>query len=174
MKRLLLLVLASLLWACATPSAVVLIDPVDGKTIIRQPPVDARSSLIEPIHMVGFEWYEKFPEKIFITVEVALVTQSIQMASFNADGRIVENLKLASTGMQFGGSSSRRFEIRFEEFLAIANARVVRLRVEGFKTYTVSSFGPDAGRADVNHTFAPFLEKVAAARSRTMAPVRAP
>lgn len=80
----------------------------------------------------------------------------------------MENLKPASATTEFrpGGGSFRRFEIPLADFTAMAQARVVKMRVEGINDYTVSSFGSDAGMAIVNSKFGPFLQQVMEARRR--------
>ena len=166
--------ITALLAGCAsigdaiTPDASVLLDPFDGKTIIRQPLVNAASAMGEPRHVLGFEWNQKFPEVIFITAGTAIGAKSIQSLAFNADGRVFENLKPASllTDIRYDGSE-RRFEMALADFQVIARANSVKMRLGGINDYAVSSFGPGAGNglAMVNLKFAPFLEKVRLARA---------
>jgi len=150
-----------------TPSASVIKDDFDGTIIVRQPLVNAASSLSEPFHTLGFEWYQRTPDAVFVTAGFATGVRSIQAVAFNADGKVIQGLKPASVLTDFdraGGlaSSSRRFEMRLDDFVVIATADVVKMRVEGINDYTVSSFGPGAGIAVVNMKFAPFLEQVRA------------
>lgn len=171
-----LLVLA-LLAGCAatmdamTPSTSVIKDDFDGKMIVRQSSVNAASGMGEAFHTLGFEWSEKFPDSIFITVGFVTGYRNIKDVAFNVDGRIIDRIKLASTltehepGVSFR-SSYRRFEMNIDDFIAVASGRNVKIRVVGINDYTVSSFGPDAGNgmAVVNAKFGPFLDEVRAFR----------
>jgi len=151
-----------------TPSVSVLADPFDDKIIIRQPPVSAASLVAEPSHVLGFEWNQKFPDIVLIAAGIERDSKPIQNIAFNADGNIFENFKLAANRTDLREASLSRFEMRFEDFLAVASAKVVKMRLDGVKTYTVSSFGTSVGGgiAAVNLKFQPFLEKVRIARAR--------
>jgi hypothetical protein len=147
-----------------TPSVTVIKDDFDGKLIIRQAPVNAASSVAEPLHTLGFEWNEKFPDTVFVTAGIA-GTKAITGVAFNADGKVITSLKAASDLTDFarGGAlvaSYRRFEMPLRDFLLVARARVVKMRLDGINDYTVSSFGPDAGTAVVNVKIGPFLDQV--------------
>ncbi|HEX9685471.1 MAG TPA: hypothetical protein VGA25_06440 [Burkholderiales bacterium] len=168
-----LICIATFLAGCAatmdamTPSTSVIKDEFDGKMIVRQPPVNAASSMSEAFHTLGFEWTEKFPDSIFITVGFATDYRNIQDVAFNVDGKIIDKIKTASalTDHQYTGtfrSSYRRFEMGFDDFQMVANGKDVKMRVGGINEYTVSSFGPSAGHgvAIVNTKFVPFLDQV--------------
>jgi len=152
-----------------TPSAETFVDQFDGRQIVRQASVSAASGLSEDFHTLGFEWMEKYPALIFVTVGHAMQIRAIQDTAFNADGHIFDNLKPASALTEFAhGASFRRFEMPLDQFRALARANVVKMRVGGINDYTVSSFGIGAGQAIVNSKFAPFLTAVdtAIAKSR--------
>jgi hypothetical protein len=173
MNRLICLILTALVTGCAgmqdamTPSASVIRDDFDGKIIVRQSPVSAASSLAEPFHTLGFEWSQKFPDLVFITVGQAFQARPITSVAFNADGIVLDRIKPASVLTEYQDkASSRRFEMALLDFTSIAAAKVVKMRVESLNDYTVSSFGLGTGDgAAVNSKFRPFLEQVAAIRS---------
>ena len=51
------------------------------------------------------------------------------------------------------------------EFLKVANAKVVKMKLTKLDSYSVSSFGTGVSGAVVNTKFPPFIEKVEAARN---------
>lgn len=153
-----------------TPSVDTVKDDFDGKVIVRQSPVSAASSMSEAFHVLGFEWYEKYPDLIFITVGSAFRNQAIVNVAFNADNSVLERFKTASSFTEFRDSASyRRFEISWTDFVRIAGAAVVKMKVEGINNYTVSSFGVGS-RALVNSKFQPFLQQVILQRTRLRHP----
>lgn len=148
-----------------TPSLRVIRDDFDGATIIRQPQVNA-ATFGEAFHTLGFEWSQRTPDIVYVTAGTIGIT-SLQDLAFNADGRVIENLKLASNTTSFDGTgamttSLRRFAISWDDFRTIATARTVKMKLSKTNGYTVSSFGPDAGNgmAVVNAKLAPFIEAV--------------
>jgi hypothetical protein len=152
-----------------TPSAKTSVDEFDGATIVRQAPVSAATGLSEDRHLLGFEWNQKFPDTVFITCGSAFGIRAIEGVSFNADGKVFEHLKPASTLTEFRNNGSlRRFQISLADFRTIAGASVVKMRLEGVDAYTVSTFGPGAGSgmAFINTKFAPFLDQVQQALKR--------
>jgi hypothetical protein len=58
----------------------------------------------------------------------------------------------------------RRFAMSWQDFLKIANAKSVKMKLVRLDEYTVSSFGPEHP-AVVNTRVAPFVEKVRELRS---------
>ncbi len=53
----------------------------------------------------------------------------------------------------------------WQDFLKIANAKSVKMKLVRLDEYTVSSFGPEHPEAVVNTRIAPFVEKVRELRS---------
>lgn len=165
MKRLLLVL--ALLAGCAdalTPSLRMQKDDFDGATIVRQPPVSSSSSLGEARHTLGFDWSSKTPNTVYVTAG-GLGAAAITALAFNADGLVIDNLKEASviTDREFsryGTFAERRFAMTWDQFLAVANARSVKMRVTRLNDYGVSSFGPDHDGAIVNTKLKPFADKV--------------
>lgn len=165
------LLLLLLLAGCAdmndamTPSLRMEKDNFDGATIVRQPSVGASSTLGEPRHTLAFDWNQRTPNTVYVTAGV-LGIRSIAALAFNADGRVIQNLKEASAVTdrisygQAGSWSERRFAMTWEEFQAVVNARSVKMRVSGVNDYAVSSFGPDHDGAIVNTKLKPFAERV--------------
>lgn len=157
--------IVALLSGCAgmndalTPSARVSKDDFDGTLIVHQPEVSAASSFGEPRHTLGFEWMQRTPGTVYVTVGT-LGIRSVRALSFNADGRVIENLAQASRTTEFDKHfSSRRFAMKLDDFVAVAKARSVKMRVGGINDYSVSSFGTET-EAIVQTKFAPFLAEV--------------
>jgi len=73
---------------------------------------------------------------------------------------------MAMKGVGDKTTSTRRFAMPLDDFKAIATAKDVRMRVESIDTYNVSKFGSAYSNAIVNTKFAPFLEKIEAAKSQ--------
>jgi hypothetical protein len=142
-----------------TPSLQLMKDDFDGALIVRQAPVSAASGLADAWHTLGFEWTQKTPNAVYVTAGVQGITNIYQLA-FNADGHIIENLKTASAHTDYGQWSTRRFSMTWDDFLALANAKEVKMRVSRANEYTVSSFGPAHPNALVNAKLVPFVAKV--------------
>jgi len=85
---------------------------------------------------------------------------------FEVDGETLERLKAVSELTDYGESSApvrwstRRFEVPWETFLRIANARSVRMRVTGPNEAAATSFGSAHPGALVNAALPPFLAVV--------------
>jgi len=126
---------------------------------VRQQPVSAASGLSDAWHTLGFEWSQKTPNVVYVTAGVQGITNIFDLA-FNADGQVVDNLKTASAQTEYGQWSTRRFAMSWGEFLSVANAKEVKMRVSRANDYTVSSFGPAHPNALVNTKLAPFVAKV--------------
>jgi hypothetical protein len=141
-----------------TPSLGVIKDDFDGSLIVRQVPVSAASSLSEAWHTLGFEWTQKTPETVYLTAGARGIV-NIEKLAFNADGRIIDNIRTASATTDYGQWSTRRFAMSWDDFLAVANAKSVKMRVSMNNEYTVSSFGP-AHPATVDSKIPPFVARV--------------
>jgi len=152
-----------------TPSVELIKDDFDGTLILRQKPVGATSSMSEPVHTLGFEWLQKDPDRIYVTAGV-FGTHAVIGVAFNADGFVMKDLERASyttsfKGQDFYRSSSSRFVMTWVDFLRVANARSVKMRVSRINDYATSSFGPDHPGAIVNTKLAPFVAQVQALRA---------
>ena len=147
-----------------TPSLSVIKDDFDGSTIVRQSPVSSSSGLREGWHVLGFEWSQKTPDTIFITVGTNGIVNITDVA-FNADGQVITNIKPASTITEYGQWSTRRFSMSWEDFMKLVNAKSVKMKVARINDYTVSSFGPGHSGAIVNTKLPPFVEMVRELRS---------
>jgi hypothetical protein len=142
-----------------TPSLQLIKDDFDGAMIVRQAPVSAASGLGDAWHTLGFEWTQKTPNLVYVTAGVQGITNIYQLA-FNADGRVIDNLNMASAQTDYSQWSTRRFSMTWDDFLAVANAKEVKMRVSRANEYTVSSFGPVHANALVNAKLVPFVAKV--------------
>jgi hypothetical protein len=158
-----------LLSACAsmndsmTPSAQTMKDDFDGSVVVRQEPVSSASSLSEAWQTLGFDWNQKTPDVVYVTAGAQGVV-NITALAFNADGRIIDSIKPASALTEYGKWSTRRFAMTWQDFLVVANAKSVKMRVTRINDYTVSSFGPEHSGATVNSKIAPFVAKVSELR----------
>jgi hypothetical protein len=154
----------SLLTGCAatndalTPSLAQIKDDFDGSLIVRQVPVSAASSLGEAWHTLGFEWTQKTPDTVYLTAGAHGIV-NVEKLAFNADGRIIDNIRTASATTEYGQWSTRRFAMSWDDFVTVANARSVKMRVSMINEYTVSSFGP-AHPATVDSKISPFVARV--------------
>lgn len=161
----LLIVLVSLLSGCAsfndamTPSLSVITDKFDGSLIIEQPAVSAASSISESSHTLGFQWYQKYPEVIFLEVGVIGITNVMGVA-FNVDGEIIKNIDKASTLTNYGDWSTRRLVLPINDFVRIAQGKDVKMKVMQIDSYSVSSFGTENSGAIVNSKLPPFILKL--------------
>lgn len=143
-----------------TPSATVVQDKFDNSTIVRQDPVSAAAGLSDAWHTLGFEWISKFPKQVFVTAGTNGTTR-ISGVAFNADGRIFDQIEFASEHTEFpDGWSTRRFVMPLADFLTVARAQSVQMKLSQGNNYTVSSFGPAYPMAAVNKKIPPFLDKV--------------
>ncbi len=170
MKRSVLVLAVLLVAGCATmndamtPSLSVIKDDFDGSLVLRQSPVSSSSSLGEGWHTLGFEWNQKNPDTVFITAGTNGIVNITDVA-FNADGQVISSIKPASTITEYGQWSTRRFSMSWEDFLKIATAKSVKMKVVRINDYTVSSFGPEHSGAIVNTKIQPFVDKVRELRS---------
>lgn len=164
-KRYLAASLALLLAACAsmnealTPATQVVKDDFDGSLVVRQLPVSAANGVREPWHTLGFEWSQKTPDTVYLLVG-ANGAGNVSDVAFNADGRIVDNLKPVSSHPDYSQVPSRRFAMPWTSFVSLADAKSVKMKVGRLDQYTVSSFGPDNPGAAVNARIDPFVAMV--------------
>jgi len=147
-----------------TPSMSVMKDDFDGSIVVRQSPVSAASGMSEGWHTLGFEWDQKSPDIIYITAGTN-GTVNITDVKFNADGTIISDIKTASTLTEYGKWSTRRFAMSWSDFLKVANANSVKMKVVQINNYTVSSFGSANSGAVINSKIPPFVAKVKELRS---------
>ncbi|OBU28751.1 hypothetical protein C0Z01_06650 [Photobacterium kishitanii] len=164
-KIILFAIVLSVMSGCAnfndkmTPSLSVHQDQFDGSLSIEQPPVSASSSLSEGWHTLGFQWNQNFPNEIFLVVGVSGI-ENVVGVMFNVDGKVMTNIKDASTLTKYGDWSTRRFVMPISDFVKVAQGSDVKMKVMQIDTYSVSSFGSINSGAIVNAKFAPFIKKL--------------
>lgn len=146
------------------PSLSVTTDEFDGSTVVQQGAVSSSSSHGEGWHTLGFEWHQKTPEIVFVTAGTNSVATITDLA-FNADGVLISRITPASALTDYGSLSERRFAMTWQDFLKIANAKTVKMKLVRINDSTVSSFGTEHPGAVVNSTIAPFVAKVSELRS---------
>lgn len=166
MLRVALLAVCIALSGCAsvndalTPSAREGRDDFYGAATLTQPPVSAARGLTDGWNTLGFDWSAKTPDLVYVTVGSHGV-RAITEASFNIDGRLVEQLPAASALTEYeAGWARRRFAMRWEDFEAMAQAQVVRLRVGRLNDAVVSTFGTSVPDAAVMAKLPAFVDRV--------------
>ena len=170
MRATVLAMTISLLIGCAsmndalTPSMQVKKDSFDNSTVVIQEPVSSAGSIKEAWHTLGFSWNQKTPDIIYITVGTNGIV-NITNVAFNADGKIISNIKTASATTEYGQWSTRRFAMSWDDFQTVANAQLVKMKVSRINDYTVSSFGKERSGATINSKFPPFIAKVSELRA---------
>ena len=145
-----------------TPASKVTTDDFDGSKVVSQAPVSSSASLTEDWHTLGFDYTSKTPDKVFVTAGVQGINNIFGL-DFNVGGRMIQGNQ-ASLTTEYDSWSTRRFWVSYKDFIAIATAPSVKMKVSGANKYGVSSFGT-ATDALVNKKFPAFLQKLQAARS---------
>ena len=152
-----------------TPSLSVTKDRFDDTTIVKQPIVPANSSFSDSLAGLGFEWKSSLPDKIILTVGISGI-ENIEGADFKADGQDIPSPTTAGyltqypeKNLSFGDMTStystRRMVMPLGDFVKIANAKQVKMKIHHIDTYSVSIFGRSE-MAVVGSKFEPFLAKL--------------
>ena len=152
-----------------TPSLSVTKDRFDDTTIVKQPIVPANSSFSDDMTGLGFEWKSSLPEVIILTVGVSGI-ENIMGADFKIDGQDIPSPKTAGyltqypqESLTFGDMTStystRRMTMPIDDFIKLANAKQVKMRVQHIDTYSISIFGRSE-MAVVGSKFEPFVAKL--------------
>ena len=145
-----------------TPKSKVLTDDFDGSQIVRQEPVSSSASITEDWHILGFEYRSSTPDRVFVTAGVHGINNAFGLP-FNIGGRTIQ-AEEASLTTEYGSLSTRRFHVSYKDFITIATAPMVKMKVSGANSYGVSSFGTST-KALVNMKFPPFLERIQTVKS---------
>lgn len=157
MLGLLGLIISILLNGCAgvndsmTPNPKSYVSDFDNSIEIVQDNVSAASSLSEGWHVLGFFWTNRSKDTIIVNVGRNGIV-SIQGVAFNIDGNIIRlkpvdvvtDFKFYNSGIDW---SYKRYEMSLTDFLKLADADTVKMKVDTNSEYTVSTFGkkhPDA------------------------------
>lgn len=170
MKHILAVTVLGLLFAsgCATisdevaPTAFTSNDGNGVKWMARQPPVSSSSNLSEGQHGLGFTWFagQKFVsiEPVVFTLGSGQISRFISEVSFDADGSIITALKEQDTK----GEGKNLFRISMDDFMKIATAQNVQMKLTRTGIQTTSTFGAElrGTRAVVNERFPAFIEMI--------------
>jgi hypothetical protein len=146
-----------------TPGPTVDQDNFDDTRIVLQPPVGSALFSDDAWTMMGFEWQERNPDMVFVKVGMSGII-NITGLELKADGAKIVGIQRTNTITDFDTNSFSwsRFRIPIGEFVKIASAADVRMRITLLDQYTVSRFGSGYSPSPVVNTkFAPFLAKVA-------------
>jgi len=146
------------------PPLSVVRDEFDGSVIVQQDAVSSSSSYSEGWHTLGFEWHQKTPEIVFVTAGTNSVSTITDLA-FNADGELITRIRPASALTDYGSLTTRRFAMTWQDFVKIADAKTVKMKLVRISDSTVSSFGTEHPGAVVSSRLAPFVAKVLEVRS---------
>lgn len=151
----------------ATPGLKVENDSLDGSLRIYQPPVSI-SGISGPRHKLAFEWSEKYPDVVYVTVGV-YGTLPIRRAMFKVDGEVLQSPGYAHEKIDFAGRNNiegyttQTFRLPINDFVRIANGDVVKMKTTHMGTRVVSGFGESVeGTGIFNRKFQLFLDELAA------------
>lgn len=164
MTKLIPIILLVFLSACAsmndalTPNPNVKVDDFDGSKEVVQEPVSAASSISEGWNTLGFRWNDAAPNTVYLMAGADGIT-NVTGLKFNVDGEFI-TAREASYNTDYGQWSTRQFAVDYDDFLRIANGKVVKMRIEMMDKYQNSSFGTEVSGAIVNTKFPKFLEQV--------------
>lgn len=143
-----------------TPSLRIVQDKFDDSIMVLQSPVSSASSMSEGWTMMGFEWQQRNPDVVFVTAGVSGIV-NVMGIQFRADGKLIDSPKRTNVLTDINASQSMsRFEVPLDDFVTIATASDVRMRVDMIDKYVVSTFGRSNEGAIVNSKFTPFLAKI--------------
>lgn len=165
MKNIFVIALIMTMFGCAsmndalTPGLKIEKDRFDNSLRLYQAPVSS-SGIREDWHTLGFEWNETTPEIVYLTVGAQGIT-NVSGVHFNVNGEIIKSAGDASVNTNYGDFSTRRFYIPIQDFIKIAEASLVKMKVIQIDSYTVSSFGEGAGMLrTIDSKFAPFVREL--------------
>lgn len=170
MKRIFALAVVLALTGCAdfndamTASLEVRQDDFDNSVVVVQQPIGSGSELSAGWTQLGFWWRNTNPEEVLITVGVAGI-ESVQGVAFRVDGRPIDSAAPTSGITDFNLNpylswSFGYFVMPTGDFMEIADASDVRMKVRLINGAVVSSFGPANPGAVVNTKLPPFAYKV--------------
>jgi|GEM_PF-6768597 len=164
MTKLIPIILLVFLSACAsmndalTPDADIVEDEFYGTKEVYQEPVSATSAFSEGWNLLGFRWNTGNPDIVYLLIAVNGAV-NVEGLDFRIGNEFIQT-ETASTLTKYEDSHSRRqFKVSYEDFLKIANADEVLMRVEMIDKYNVSSFGKSKNAA-VGSKFPKFLEQI--------------
>ena len=164
--RLLFTILLLIFVGCAsmndslTPNAKMIKSDFDNSIEISQDNVSAASSINEGWHVLGLFWTNRNKDSVILNVG-RNGTTIIDGVAFNIDGEIISLKPIdVLTDYSFNPNmnwSYKRFQISMKNFLKLAKADTVKMKVEGVSTYTVSTFGKKHLGAVISNKFPNFL-----------------
>lgn len=174
MKKLFICLFSFVLFACSSPlqkAQVTKDEWSNGATVISQGIVPANSSMGEPSHGLGFKWRSDNPSSVYILVGVTGV-ENVDGVEFIVDGQRLDTPKRVSALTEYASNSFtpndmtssysyRIFSMSLSDFIKIANAHLVKYRINQINTYSVSTFGTDQP-ALVNQHFSEFMSQLQA------------
>ncbi len=152
-----------------TPSLSISKDRFDDTVLVTQPIVPANSSFSDALAGLGFEWKSTLPNEIILTVGISGI-ENIESADFKVDGVSLPSPKTAGyltqypqKNMKIGDMTStystRRMIMPLSDFVKLAQAQQVKMRINHIDAYSVTIFGRSEN-AVVGAKFEPFLTKL--------------
>ena len=156
-----------------TPSSSLKVDDFDGTKMIYQPPVSAAASMMEGWNMLGMSWSERLPNEVILIAGASNAAISIKDAMFNVDGTIITAKPTGDlTSREYFDSfklppqSTKPFIISLEDFVLLANAKTVKMRITTYKgESSTSTFGSDHPNAIVQTKLQKFLANLKEAKA---------
>jgi hypothetical protein len=141
-----------------TPSSTIM-DLGSAKLVSQQvAPVSSTAN-----HGLGFMWATTTPDTVIIEAKVhssigGYLGSKPTDVVFDADGKTIT---CASKQNKIeGGIESTVFSVSMDEFLAIANAKIVTMRITQYDKNTESKFGTEIPESFIGSRFQEFLTKI--------------
>lgn len=147
-----------------SPSTSIIRDDHGSKVGVWQVPVGSYSSPSDNKHGLGFSWWRSSPDVVTLEATVYSMAGAITRdcgssfvneVSFDADGQTI--LTLAETKTT---GAAQKFRIPMGDFVRIASAKNVLMKVRRRGEQTISTFGAEIPGALVNNRFSPFLAMI--------------
>lgn|GEM_PF-3279103 len=141
-------------------------DSYDDATLLTQPLVSAGHHS-EPWHMLGFIWKANIPDRVLL-IAGTFGVQAITGLEFKIDDtQDIISPKLATQALtqihwpeselDVVTTSSKIFAVTYDDFVKLAKANKVRMKLNSIDTYTVSTFGKQVGYRTINAKFNKFV-----------------
>jgi hypothetical protein len=147
-----------------SPSASIIRDDNGSKVAVWQPPVGSYSSPSDDQHGLGFWWSRTNPDVVTLEATVCSLAGAVKNdcgssfvndVSFDADGQSISTLAETKTT-----GAAQKFRISRGDFVRIASAKKVLMKVHRRGEQTISTFGTEFPGALVNNRFPPFLAMI--------------
>lgn len=134
-----------------TPNPKIYTDEFENTKYVRQLPVTTASTIADASHFLGFEWSNKMPGLIYIDAGT-LGSKDIKAVAFKVNNliikpqlaskkTIIDNEQSAGLDAEQIELSTRRFVMKFNDFLVLHKADLVKIKLSANNSFSLSSFG---------------------------------